>query len=329
MTDFENALIAAHKAYPDYLPLLFIMGDMGFKTFYQIFGMTAGNTNLYDDNGKVFHYINHPAFKATLQYLNKLYREGLIPAEMLTYKFEQQQAVFNAGKVFAEAVYVGSEESDNAIYKANKINGVWKALPTMITDKVAFVDDSVGWAGMFITKKCKDPARAIQFLQFMKSDEGQRLSSWGVEGAMYTLDKDKYPVLTPSFAAIKNAPDALQKFGFGAWGFCTSGKWDGILSYSTNSATTVRLLQEWKKIYQFKPWFQFLVPAANTDQSTIYTKLNQLASDSEISLVVQKTEADFNAKFNDMIKSAEDMGMLDLEKSMTTQYTQVIKRYQN
>lgn len=44
-----------------------------------------------------------------------------------------------------------------------------------------------GW-GIGITTSCEDPVRAIQFLDWLASDEGQVLINWGIEGKHYVVD---------------------------------------------------------------------------------------------------------------------------------------------
>lgn len=42
--------------------------------------------------------------------------------------------------------------------------------------------NTLGWGDWCITKNCKDPVAAMQFCNFMASEEGQYLTLWGVEG---------------------------------------------------------------------------------------------------------------------------------------------------
>ena len=46
-----------------------------------------------------------------------------------------------------------------------------------------------GW-GTGISIDCKDPVRAIKFLDFLASDEGQILNNWGIEGKHYYYDDE-------------------------------------------------------------------------------------------------------------------------------------------
>ncbi len=48
---------------------------------------------------------------------------------------------------------------------------------------------AVGW-GIGITKSCKDPVRAVRFLDWICSDEGQILLNWGIEGVNYYYDEN-------------------------------------------------------------------------------------------------------------------------------------------
>ena len=55
---------------------------------------------------------------------------------------------------------------------------------------------AVGW-GIGITKSCKDPVRAVKFLDWICSDEGQILLNWGIEGVNYYYDENGKPLHFP------------------------------------------------------------------------------------------------------------------------------------
>ena len=52
-----------------------------------------------------------------------------------------------------------------------------------------------GWTITLISKNCRDPERAIRFLSFLMSEEGQKLIALGVEGEHYRME-DGRAVLT-------------------------------------------------------------------------------------------------------------------------------------
>ena len=41
--------------------------------------------------------------------------------------------------------------------------------------------------GVGITTNAKDPVRAIKFLDYLASEEGQVLTNWGIEGKQYNV----------------------------------------------------------------------------------------------------------------------------------------------
>jgi len=50
--------------------------------------------------------------------------------------------------------------------------------------------------GLFISKTCHDKERAILFYQFLRSEEGAKLTHWGIEGIHYNLDEEDHVVMT-------------------------------------------------------------------------------------------------------------------------------------
>jgi len=230
--------------------------------------------------------------------------------------------------LFSAAGFTNSEEQDNARYKANNIDGSWTQLPTKLTDRLIHVDDGAGWSGIFITKKCKDPGRAIKFMEFMWSEEGSKLTNWGIEGNHYTLDSNGFPVWSEQFTAMRaDHENMIRQTGISAWQFAASGIYEAIRNYNPGAPSTLNCLLDWKSVYHFRPWFQQILPTVDTDESNILTRLRELDNNSIIQLMVANSEAEFNRGFDEMMSRAEGMGMRDLEAWLTKRYTEVYARY--
>ena len=58
-----------------------------------------------------------------------------------------------------------------------------------------------GWTVTLISKNCKDPERAIAFLDYLISEHGQEITYLGVEGVTYDMVDGK-PVLKPEVKEI-------------------------------------------------------------------------------------------------------------------------------
>ncbi len=61
-----------------------------------------------------------------------------------------------------------------------------------------------GWTVTLISKNCKHPDRAIQFLSYLMSEHGQKLTFLGVEGETYDM-VDGHPVIRADVFALQNS----------------------------------------------------------------------------------------------------------------------------
>ena len=54
-----------------------------------------------------------------------------------------------------------------------------------VRDHTDRIRTGAGWLATVIPKTCKDPERAIRFLEYLASVEGHSDVSWGIEGDTY------------------------------------------------------------------------------------------------------------------------------------------------
>lgn len=147
-----------------------------------------GIVEYYTGNDKIEHKVRDPQFKEMVQMLNQLYREGLLDKDWVTLDWNQLEEKITKGYTFCtvdsnwiatrpnQSLRVqGGEDADFRSYKVVG-NGV-------TADETTYNSrNTLGWGDWCITKNCKDPVAAMQFCNFMASEEGQYLTLWGVEG---------------------------------------------------------------------------------------------------------------------------------------------------
>ena len=131
--------------------------------------------------------------------LNRFYREGLISAEAQTYSMEKYTEVKNSGLSFMQLRSAGEAMQANTDAAAAGIDYRWKLLTHELSDDAVFIKTGIGWSGTFITKKCKDPDRAIRFFAWARTDEGRHLGSWGIQGVHWDYDAQGRTVGTESY----------------------------------------------------------------------------------------------------------------------------------
>jgi putative aldouronate transport system substrate-binding protein len=126
-----------------------------------------------------------------------------------------------------------------------------------------------GW-GIGITKSCKDPVRAIKFLDWLSSDEGQILNNWGIEGKHYDVVNGKR-IMRPEIQAMKvnDANNFARKINAG---YSLSVRYgDGVKDPTGNYYTTIypeMILKNYSdlekqvlKAYKVTYWSDLLPPA--------------------------------------------------------------------
>ncbi len=166
------------------------------------------------DNGE--WYIDPKTYKATQHYLRPEEKEyfrwlnhmnaiGLLDPESFTQKYDQYKAKIATGTVLA---IIDQEweygDGENSLRASGKGDRAYAHFPVTTSTKFKANDFNMpgfsGGVGTSITTSCKDPVRAIKFLDFISSDEGQVLANWGVKDLTYKVDAK----------GIRYVPDDVQ-----------------------------------------------------------------------------------------------------------------------
>lgn len=326
--DLLNVFQQVKEKYPDmvtFLPHYFFTNAL-----MDFFGLNEANPYLGDD-GKIHVGFDNPLFKDYYKFLNKLYLKGYMPKESYAYKTEQFNQIISSGKVFSASYNSELADSINRVYDANGIKAhlVPVIKPLTYNGKVLCkpVDSSIGWANFFITKKNKNPERAIKFVEFLKSEEGQKLTQWGIEGKQYTLSPEGYITRPEGFNGLK-----IADTGVGGWYFQASGLYEAV-SFSSRKvddpkySSLVDLLSERKKLTVRDPALSFTTPPIDSDEYGISVKLKQMCQDTSIQIITASSEAECMAKYDKMIEQAQKIGMDKLETFMTDNYNKAKAKY--
>lgn len=199
--DFYDALVKVKEAYPDKIPLSFTTDRMPAYRADVILRTAFGinyNDNSYmlvaDDAGKVSLADISDNNRAYMQFINKLLDDGLLDPNCFVVSKDEYRANAKEKKyVFmADAGHItkfGSEGetiSDYAVffgfsseYTNNEINYV-------LTSNV--LKD----ARIFVNAKTEYPEAICRLIDYLCTEEGMYLASFGVEGEHYDIVTDQY-----------------------------------------------------------------------------------------------------------------------------------------
>lgn len=162
----------------------------------------------------VWHYgAFEPEYKEVLAFLNKLYTEGLISVDYLSMEESTTRAMFctgAAGVMYGNNSrlnnYVGS--LDEGAYMVGgyviKGEGMEHALYSF-ADPMTTNDDIT-----YISADCENVELAMQFYNYLFTEEGNMIRNFGIEGESYVIGENGKPVYTEF---ITNNPDGHSMDG--------------------------------------------------------------------------------------------------------------------
>ncbi|MBB3128353.1 putative aldouronate transport system substrate-binding protein [Paenibacillus rhizosphaerae] len=329
LEDLLNVYQLVKEKHPDMI--IYLPHPTWTNPLMEMMGLTDQNPYT-DEAGKVHIGFSNPGFKDYFKYMNSLYRNGYLSAESFAYKPEQFSQIMKSGNVFSASYNSGLADEMNKVYDDNGIQAhlvpVLKALTFKGEAKLKPVDASIGWASLFVPKTNKNPERAIQYIEFLKSPEGDALTQWGIEGKHYTLNEDKLLVRPEGFNQLK-----VTDTGIGPWYFEASGLGEGVAVSSgalsnPKYSSSVDLLKFRKALYVRNPALAFVKPKADTDEFNINVKLSELYTNAKVEIITAASEDEAAKRYDKMMSDANKIGLEQLETYMNEAYQEALKKYE-
>lgn len=192
---FLKALKLAKEKFPaeNNQPMI----QLGFENFgntgsysENILRMFLGIPDVLGANGKYTTNRDNPEYLKWMKTFRKANEEGYISKSVYIDKPDQIKEKAAQGLYFAylgtwpsfqNAISILEKQSPNKIYIA--VNGPKGSKPIMLRGDYSLS----GWLHTMIAKNTKHPDRAIQFMSYMISDEGQKDAYLGPEGVTWNM----------------------------------------------------------------------------------------------------------------------------------------------
>ena len=284
--------------------------------------------------------------KEYFKWLCRMYNEGILDPNFATQTDDDYIAKVASGRVVAitDAEWHYSQ-CEATLVADGKVDQTYVGLPvTLREDQVEkallYQGTTVGW-GIGITKSCEDPVRAIKFLDYLCSDEGQILYHWGIEGENYFLDDDGQPYRTDEeVAKAQSDPDYAKNTGidnytgfpiYGSGSYSEDGfpytpttKESVIANYNTaekegceamgfEMLTDMFAQPEEFDLLPYSALWAYQQPQELAEKQTI---LDEIAWPGLVKCVTG-TEDEFDANWESMVQELTDNGLADAEEAMT------------
>lgn len=284
--------------------------------------------------------------KEYFKWLCRMYNEGILNPNFATQTDDDYIAKVASGRVVAitDAEWHYSQ-CEATLVADGKVDQTYVGLPvTLREDQVEkallYQGTTVGW-GIGITKSCEDPVRAIKFLDYLCSDEGQILYHWGIEGENYFLDDDGQPYRTDEeVAKAQSDPDYAKNTGidnytgfpiYGTGSYSEDGfpytpttKESVIANYNTaekegceamgfEMLTDMFAQPEEFDLLPYSALWAYQQPQELAEKQTI---LDEIAWPGLVKCVTG-TEDEFDGNWESMVQELTDNGLADAEEAMT------------
>ena len=283
--------------------------------------------------------------KEYFKWLCRMYNEGILDPNFATQTDDDYIAKVASGRVVAitDAEWHYSQ-CEATLVADGKVDQTYVGLPvTLREDQVEkallYQGTTVGW-GIGITKSCEDPVRAIKFLDYLCSDEGQILYHWGIEGENYFLDDDGQPYRTDEeVAKAQSDPDYAKNTGidnytgfpiYGTGSYSEDGfpytpttKESVIANYNTaekegceamgfEMLTDMFAQPEEFDLLPYSALWAYQQPQELAEKQTI---LDEIAWPGLVKCVTG-TEDEFDGNWESMVQELTDNGLADAEEAM-------------
>lgn len=296
----------------------FLMTGFGFES----------NSEWLVENGKTVYAPVDPRFKELLVYLNKLYKEKLLSADIEGSQRQQIIAQNRAG-VYAH------DPSDwlsgfDTLVKAKDPNVDYQFIPvikpSLDSADPKLVKRNNFWHYYGITKDSKNPELAMKWIDYVyASQDGQMLYGYGVEGLSYKLNAEGEPEFTD---LITKNPDYDSPFlalrSIGAWpSYLINDPAEAFLAaFKGTKVETVGREYQGKMV---EPFPQMLGTQEEADaQSEIWPDLQTYLNESFTKFVLGSEPID---NFDKYVQQAYSLGlqkMIDIKDAQYKRYQEVV-----
>ncbi|MEK4008654.1 ABC transporter substrate-binding protein [Paenibacillus sp. FSL H3-0333] len=361
--DFENVLkayVAKHPTTDGQPTIPLTVNADGWKIMITVTNqgdITTGGTNdgEYYVNPETYETMLHykkPEEKEYFRWLNHMYNEGLLDKESFVQKDDQYKSKISSGRVLGlTSVEWEYQDAENALKAAGKDEYTYAHFPVTLSEEYkdhAMQSVGVDGYGISITTACKDPVRAIKFLDWLSSEEGQVLRNWGIEGKHYNVENGKRVIPADILdQKVNDAASFTKATGVGLYSTLGVRYGDGVKDSTGNYYTTnfpEQILAEysgaekaslaaynattWKDLFPaedefpVKEWgalYNMPVPT-DGDYQVIYQKTQDIVH-KRIPEAILSSTADFDKIYDEFIAELNKAGAEKMEK----EYTELVK----
>lgn len=203
------------ELYPASYPLTFRSYQSRMKVL--LFGWDTGRDYYYDHDEKMWKFAPlDPGYKEAMQFMNKLYTEGLIPPDFMTISTENWNSMISTDNAFVTIDYVSRIDEFNNVMRETNPEFTLAHLPPVAGGTYGsqlVCNDTLNTSSLSVYSNTKNEDVVKRFIDYLYTDEAIELVSWGEEGVTYeVVDGNK------KFKDVKTNAELCKKYGINTAG---------------------------------------------------------------------------------------------------------------
>jgi len=173
------------ELYPDSYPFMFRHGLQTLDTFGPTFGIYPEFYPDPQNPAKLKYGLQDPAAKTMVEYLNKFLKDGLMPQDWLTMDYKAWTQFMATNKSFITLQFIGQIETMNGQLPEGNLE--FMVPPIGLGDKPYLPRGGYEIYGHAVASNSKNKDAAFRFLDYIYSERGKEIQSWGREGETYNI----------------------------------------------------------------------------------------------------------------------------------------------
>ena len=355
--DFYNALVAVKAAYPDKVPFAFTPDvapaarpDVMLRAAYGILSNENSYVLVADEAGKVSLADISDNNREYWKFLNKLYEEKLMDQNAFITTMDEYRAgekdkkyvFFNDQGGLAYALSDGETQADYSM-----IFSLTSDICTE-TNYVCNNNFSTG-ARIMVNSKTEYPEAIARLIDYLCTEEGYMLTSYGIEGQTYdlkvdefgipTVDHSKYADLTKytsvsewlnNAVIINQAMNMKHNFmGSHLDGFDNATLEKIVEADGSNAIDARRILgiQDIDNVVYTMPALVYNADEAST-RSTMRTDILNYLKQMKVSFITGEVDIEDDKAWNDYVAKVKEMGydkLMEIEQAAYDRYAAGLK----
>ncbi len=284
-----------------------------------------------EEKGKLYDKNTDEEYIRWLKTLRTANEKGLLSKEIFVDKRAQIEENITEGRYFA-MLYQSSDMSAQQLelYSRDK-NKAYIAVDGPANSKLdspKLSGDSIsGWTVTLISKSCKDPKRAIRFLSYLISEEGNRDLYLGIKGLTWDVIDGKEQFKPEALSLLNTDRIAFDNTYGAANTYWMLADGNLIQKWTPSNEKAISIISDWSKgkTYNYS-LFDNIYSCEDNEKEVALARINKKWGSTLKSLLIARNEEEFSRILNEFITYRKEQGWDEIQKYAQQKYEENKKK---